>query len=286
MLATLAMGMLTLVTLRRRGAPGRYIPENSGVRRELNFFLCALALATLALFVPHDLPTVRLLIGLGLVLIYFIYILLTLRASEKLVEDGHGTEAEWPMFLARLGVPHGLPAIVLQVAVGLSLLVAGAKGFIQGVEATAEWLGMSALLLSLVIVPVATELPEKINSILWIRRDKDTLAFGNLTGAMVFQGTLLPAIGIMLTPWAPRIEVLAGVLITLAAALWLRILLARGGLRVWHLAVNGGLYLLYLAIARGGPRGAGRGAGGGRGGAAGGPGGGRGAGGAGGAGGR
>src|SRR3569833_3156649 len=227
------------------------IPENSGVRRDLNFFLGAFALATLALFVPHDLPTVRLLIGLGLVLIYFIYILLPLRASEKLVEDGHGTEAEWPMFLARLGVPHGLPAIVLQVAVGLSLLVAGAKGFIQGVEATAEWLGMSALLLSLVIVPVATELPEKINSILWIRRDKDTLAFGNLTGAMVFQGTVLPAIGIMLTPWAPRIEVLAGVLITLAAALWLRILLARGGLRVWHLAVNGGLYLLYLAIALG-----------------------------------
>src|SRR3569832_678505 len=255
MLATLAMGLLTLVTLRRRGATGRFIPENSGVRRDLNFFLGAFALATLALFVPHDLPTVRLLIGLGLVLIYFIYILLTLRASEKLVEDGHGTEAEWPMFLARLGVPHGLPAIVLQVAVGLSLLVAGAKGFIQGVEATAEWLGMSALLksllLSLVIVPVSTELPEKINSILWIRRDKDTLAFGNQTGAMVFQGTVLPAIGIMLTPWAPRIEVLAGVLITLAAALWLRILLARGGLRVWHLAVNGGLYLLYLAIALG-----------------------------------
>src|SRR3569623_3136766 len=248
MLATLAMGLLTLVTLRRRGATGQFIPETSGGRRDLNFFLGAVALATLALFVPHDLPTVRLLIGLGLVLIYFIYILLTLRASEKLVEDGHGTEAARPRFLARLGVPHGLPAIVLQVAVGLSLLVAGAKGFIQGVEATAEWRGMSALLLSLVIVPVATELPEKINSILWIRRDKDTLAFGNLTGAMVFQGTLLPAIGIMLTPWIPRSEVLAGVLITLAGAAWVRWQARCGEVRVWHLALNGGLYLLYLAV--------------------------------------
>lgn len=248
MLSTLAMGLLTIVSVRRRGARGDFRPEASGLRRDLNFFLGAFTLATVALFVPHEYPSLRLSIGLGLVLMYFVYIMLTLGASAQLVENGHATEADQPMLLSRLGVPHGLPAIVAQMLLGLALLIAGAKGFIHGVEATAAWLGMSALLLSLVIVPVATELPEKVNSILWIRRGKDTLAFGNLTGAMVFQGTLLPAIGIMLTPWAPRIEVLAGVLITLAAAVWLRLLLARGGLRVWHLAVNGGLYVLYLGI--------------------------------------
>jgi len=41
-----------------------------------------------------------------------------------------------------------------------------------------------------------------VNSFLWLRRGKDTLAFANITGAMVFQGTLLPALGILLTPWA------------------------------------------------------------------------------------
>ena len=107
---------------------------------------------------------------------------------------------------------------------------------------------MSPLLVSLLIVPIATELPEKVNSILWIRRRKDTLAFGNLTGAMVFQGTLLPAIGVLLTPWEPRPEVLAGVVITLVAALWLRYAITGGGLRVWHVVVNGVLYLLFLAI--------------------------------------
>src|SRR3569832_1618823 len=94
MLATLAMGLLTLVTLRRRGATGQFIPENSGVRRDLKFFLGAFALATLALVVPHDLLSVWLRSGLVLVLFYFIYILLSLRASEKLVEDGLGSEAE------------------------------------------------------------------------------------------------------------------------------------------------------------------------------------------------
>lgn len=248
MLSTLAMGLLTLVSIQRRGAPGAFTPEPSGLRRDLNFFIGAFSLATLALFVPHEYREVRFAIGATLVLMYVIYVGVTLRASSQLVEDGHGTDADRPMLLARLGARYGYAAIFVQLLLGLGLLIAGAKGFIHGIEATAAWLGMSALLLSLVVVPVATELPEKVNSILWIRRGKDTLAFGNLTGAMVFQGTLLPAIGIMLTPWALRLEVLAGVMITLAGALWLRLQLARGGLRVWHLGMNGALYFLYLLV--------------------------------------
>ena len=147
---------------------------------------------------------------------------LTLRVSAKLVLEGHGTEAHRAMFLCRLGLPDAMPVIVVQMSLGLALLVAGAKGFIFGIERVSAGVGISALLLSLLIVPIATELPEKINSILWIRRAKDTLAFGNITGAMVFQGTLLPAIGLLLTPWDLRREVLTGVIVTCAAALWLR----------------------------------------------------------------
>ena len=136
----------------------------------------------------------------------------------------------------------------MQLAIGLVLLVAGAKGFIHGVEEAAQLLGISTLLLSLLIIPIATELPEKVNSILWIRKGKDTLAFGNITGAMVFQGTLLPAIGIMLTPWEPRTEVLAGVIVTMLAALWMRYLVYRGDMRVKQLSLNGILYAVYLWI--------------------------------------
>jgi|GEM_PF-3660809 len=94
------------------------------------------------------------------------------------------------------------------VAYVLALLLAGyyllaTAAFISGMEGVSHLMGVSALLLSLLIIPIATELPEKVNSILWVRRDKDTLAFGNITGAMVFQGTLLPAIGIMLPPGNP-----------------------------------------------------------------------------------
>jgi cation:H+ antiporter len=148
-------------------------------------------------------------------------------------------------------LPTSLATIVLQMILGVVLLVGGAKGFIAGVEGVSQALGISALLLSLIIIPIATELPEKVNSIIWARRGKDTLAFGNITGAMVFQGTLLPGIGIMLTPWEPRVEVMTGVFITLAAAAWLRFNAKKGGIVLWALLVNGGLYALYLLLTLG-----------------------------------
>ena len=159
---------------------------------------------------------------------------------------GHATEASSPMFLEKIGLPNNYMIISIQLLLGLILLIYGAKGFIVGVEEASSLIGISTLILSMLIIPIATELPEKINSILWIRKGKDTLAFGNVTGAMVFQGTLLPAIGIILTPWAPRKEIYLSILITLIAAIWIRFLIQRSNIKVWHLGINGTLYLTYL----------------------------------------
>lgn len=248
MLATLSVSLMAISVWKRRGTQGHMRPERTGLLRDLNFFIFAFAVAAVAMYVPHTLPIVRYGIGACMVMIYFVYVLMTIRASKALVEEGHATEAESTMFLCRLGLPNNMAIILVQLGLGLALLIFGAKGFIDQVEGAAEILGISALLLSLLIIPIATELPEKVNSILWIRKGKDTLAFGNITGAMVFQGTLLPAIGIMLTPWEPRKEVLWGIIITLIAAIWMRYLMSSGGIRVWHLLVNGGMYLTYLAI--------------------------------------
>ena len=247
MLSTLSLCLMSVAVLKRRGWQGRLSPEKTGLKRDLDFFLMAFLLAFAAMFVPHGEGWVRGALAFVMVLIYFIYVMMTLRASARLVEDGHVTEAGAPMLLSRLGLPCTLLFIGVQLALGLALLVAGAKGFIHGVEAAAPLIGISALLLSLMIIPIATELPEKVNSILWIRKRKDTLAFGNITGAMVFQGTLLPAIGISLTPWTAQKEVLLGVGVTLVAAFWLRWVAINRGIRVWHLFVNGALYISYLA---------------------------------------
>lgn len=248
MLSTLSTGLMAAAVVSRRGLKGKVKPEPGGLKRDLNFFLFAFFLAGIAMFVPADIPYLRALISLSLLLCYFLYLLLTIQASQQLVAEGHGTESDHPMFLKRLGFQVNRLTIAIQLIIGLGLLILGARGFIHGIEATAQAFGVSVLLLSLLIIPIATELPEKINSILWIRRNKDTLAFGNISGAMVFQGTLLPAIGIMLTPWVPRIEVLTGMMITLAAAAWLRFWVKDQGLPIWALLLNIILYLTYLLL--------------------------------------
>jgi len=246
MLSTLTLFLMAVFAAHKRGWGGEFRPERSGLERDLTWFLAAFGLASVAIFVPHQAALTRALLAFTLVLMYFVYLLLTIRASAKLVIDGHGTEADHPLYLARIGLPENLATIIFQLGIGLTLIVLGAKGFVLGVEELSAWVNVSVLVLSLLIVPIATELPEKINSILWIRRRRDTLAFGNITGAMVFQGTLLPALGIMLTPWEPRSEVLLGVGLTLLASSYLLIMLRRGYLRPWHLMLNGLCYLAYF----------------------------------------
>jgi cation:H+ antiporter len=246
MLSTLSTALMALSVLRLRGLKGTIQPERSGFVRDMNFFLVAFLIAAAAMYVPTEMHLVRVSLSVLLVGLYVAYIVFTFRASDDLVDAGHGTEAEEPILLAKFGLKENLFTIALQLLLALILLVGGAKGFIYGVEGVSEALGISALVLSLLIIPIATELPEKVNSILWVRRGKDTLAFGNITGAMVFQGTLLPALGILVTPWQPRPEVLSGIVITLVAATWLRLNARAGGSYVAALLVNGGLYLCYL----------------------------------------
>jgi cation:H+ antiporter len=138
MLSTLSLSLMAFAVVAKRGAQGEFRPEKTGLLRDLNFFLAAFAFATLALYIPHDMTVVRAALGISMVLIYFVYIMLTLRASKSLVHDGHATEADEPMFLCRLGLPNRMPVILLQLAAGLGLLIFGAHGFIHGVEAAAD----------------------------------------------------------------------------------------------------------------------------------------------------
>ena len=80
--------------------------------------------------------------------------------------------------------------ITLQALAGLGGLALGAHLFVTAADSTAHLLAISPLILALLIAPLATELPEMSNSFLWLYQKKDRLAVGNVTGAMVFQGTV------------------------------------------------------------------------------------------------
>jgi cation:H+ antiporter len=248
MLSTLSTFIMALSVVKQRGFDGKFMPEKTGLVRDLNFFLIAFSLAAIAMYVPLEPIYFRTGMSFILIGIYITYIIFTCMASQKLVEKGHGVQAEEPMILTKIGLKNNGYTLLIQLILALALLLFGAKGFIDGVENISKILQISALLLSLLIIPIATELPEKINSIFWVRKNKDTLGFGNITGAMVFQGTLLPALGILLTPWQPNKIVQTGIFITFAAAIWLRVNASSAGLRIKALMVQGVLYLLYLYL--------------------------------------
>ena len=246
LLATVAFFLVGIFSARSRGWYGELNPEPTGFARDLVWFNWAFFIGVMATFVPHDWPGVRGLMALVLVGMYVTYLTLTIRASTDLVDDGHATEADHPLYGTKIGLPDNLVIILFQLGCGLGLIMLGAKGFVYGIQHLAPIWGISALTLSLLIVPIATELPEKVNSILWIRRGRDTLAVGNLTGAMMFQGSLLPAVGIMLTAWVPQQEILMGMAMTLVAATYLTWIVRKGKVKPIHLVVNGLCYLVFV----------------------------------------
>ena len=101
------------------------------------------------------------------------------------------------------------------------------------------------------IAPIATELPEKFNSVIWVRGGKDTLAMGNITGAMVFQSCLPTVLGILFTEWTFQAD--SSLAFASAGAAFVATLLIfgmmrrRGSLNATSLLIGGPIYLAYLA---------------------------------------
>ena len=250
MLSTLAMflvGIAALVFKERRGK-AHVEPEPTGYKRDLEFFLFVFSLAFFVAFIPADWRVFRVFVAIVLVLSYFYYVMETIEASEALAKEGHTTEESKNLYISAIFKDH-MFFVVVQLFIALALIIAGAKGFVGGVEHLAELLQIPVIALSLLIVPIATELPEKVNSILWIRQGKDTMAVGNITGAMVFQGSVLPAIGIFLTPWTLNLTVSASSVITILAAVWLYVFAVRKmQMTPPKLIINGILYVTFVTI--------------------------------------
>ncbi len=98
-----------------------------------------------------------------------------------------------------------------------------------------------------VLAPLATELPEKLNSVIWIMDGKDTLALGNVTGAMVFQSTVPVMFGVLFTRWELEPLNIFSVVLALLSGFFIYVILRRAGtLQAWHLMIGGLFYLVFL----------------------------------------
>jgi cation:H+ antiporter len=243
MLATLAMfvvGVSALVFQGSRDQGRRLRFDAATVGRDLGFFLVFFALAAGVGLVELPLYT-KVVVALVLAFGYGLYVRRTLFSGEHLEEVPKKL-----LFMPRRQEPP-LFAVVFQTLASLGAIIAGAHFFVDAVEHAAAGLGLPAGLIALVLAPLATELPEKFNSIFWIREGKDTLALGNVTGAMIFQSTVPVALGVLFTPWnlAP-LDLFAVVLALASGGLFYLSLRLCGKLRAGRLMLGGLFYLAFV----------------------------------------
>jgi len=212
------------------------------VRGDLSFFVAAYSVALACVFIPSRLA--HAVAAVGLIGLYLYYV--KLKFSETDEEGGEGGGPE-PLLFARKAAIPSFGLIGLQAVLGLAGLALGAHLFILAAETIAGALSISPLILALLVAPLATELPEMSNSFLWLYRKKDRLAVGNVTGAIVFQGTIPVSIGLLGTDWTLAPTALITMVLAVTAATFLLAQAAWGALwRPWLLSGSAILYIGYV----------------------------------------
>jgi len=244
MLATLAMfvtGAAVCLMQRRRAAGIFLAVDNAVVGHDVGYFAVAYGIAIGAGFLPVELEWPRRLVAVVLILIYGRHVWGHLQAEAA---EHEGLEPLRFHRLDRRAPQHpahpGLVIVSIQCVFALACIIGGAWSFVHAITDVASATSINGTLLALLIAPIATELPETVNSILWVRRGKDTLAMGNITGAMVFQGAIPTSIGLVFAPALWSVTVPNGALafgsaaITLTAVVAIAVpLLAITGLAAW-----------------------------------------------------
>ncbi len=248
----IGLGVLAGYLLKKRKNLEIYL-EFYVFKRNFSFFLFSYSLA---IFLPLLFPKIfflNYLLAFILISTYFFYLRQTFRAKSanlELEEDLHFikflnffTSKEFNSQILSLFLA------LFQTLLALIFLLKGADLFVENLEILSLRWKLDPLIFSLLIAPIATELPEKCNSLLWVLKGKDILAFGNILGAMIFQTTFPVSIGLIFTPWEIKGLALVAALITIFLNffyLWL--LKTYNKISPYALLLSGFTYIIYMVL--------------------------------------
>jgi cation:H+ antiporter len=247
LLATLAM-FVVAVSIQgfrgRRETDDDVVIDKGTAKRDLLFFLVFYALGVGAglLPVPFFLKVV---LAVVLVVAYALFVWRTIQSGGESIEDPPEKLTLW-----RSDSEAPMWAVAAQLLGTVAVMGVGAHFFVSAVEHLSESAGLPAGLVALVLAPLATELPEKFNSVIWLRGNKDTLALGNITGAMVFQSSVPVALGLAFTDWSldPLNALSAALALTGGAFLYFLVRRVEP-IESEYLLVGGVLYAVFLVAA-------------------------------------
>ncbi len=233
-----AVGMM-LLDRRRRGfvADWSAVDSTRLLKDQRWFMVIFAAKAALGLVVFAWKPWC----GLAFLLVYAMYLRRELRPSGG---QDSGEDLE-PLAMQPRRVLPATWAVVVQSLLSLGLVFLTCQIFVAQLEWAGPILGLSPAVVALLLSPIATELPEVLNAIIWTRRGKTQLAISNICGSMMIQATVPSAVGLWMTPWnfGPAVVSAAGA--TLLTVGIVHVLLLRSQLTARRLACAAGGYLLF-----------------------------------------
>ena len=246
-LSTIAYGVTAIMLLasaRRlgRGANPVVAVESSRLRQDQLWFLAIFVVKVgLGLVVFAWKP----LLGFAFLAAYGAYTLKELRSEGCAPAELDDME---PLKLRPREENPSIGWAALQTLLALAVIFAASHFFVQQLESLAIHFGMSAELVALLLSPVATELPETMNAVIWVRQGKERLALANISGAMMIQATVPTAFGLFWTPWLLQPPLLAAAGVTIASILYLQWIFRADEVRSRALARVAWLYLVFAAI--------------------------------------
>lgn len=247
LLSTLAMFVTGAAVLVFSGMKIRAVSMKTDYKivfRDLRFFIISYSVAILAGFVGNY--PVKCLIAAFLLTYYLIYVFRTINRSLCEIEGGCELEE---LYFQRIFRKYNLFVIGIQIILAIGALIYFSHVFVLQITYFSHVFHLNPLILSLFLAPVATELPEMFNSVIWSKSAKDTLALGNITGAMVFQSCIPTSIGILLTPWVfNQTSILNIALVFASSLLLLGYLKIKKQISPAILLACGAFYALYAVI--------------------------------------
>lgn len=214
--------------------------EHGRLARDQSWFLaifvvkCGLGLVAFA-FKPW--------LGVVFLAAYGLYVWRELKTSDTAPEE----EEMEPLKFQPKAADPSLWWVVAQTTLALLVIAIASHTFVKQIEAIGVALQLSPHLVALVLSPVATELPETMNALIWVRQGKERLALANISGAMMIQATIPSSLALFATPWLFDAPLMVAGVLTGIAVIYLWWLFRRGRVDARWLVPVGLLYGVFAA---------------------------------------
>lgn len=238
MLSTLTFSLLSIPAIFRK-KNSNLIFKRDSLLLDIKFFILNFSVA---IFISLFAEQLRGFFAIFFLISYLVYLYIVFKNDE-----GFEEEDLHPLILCKSKDPINV-FIFSQLGIGLCGIVLSSYFFVTSIESVSKIIGLAPFIVSVILSPIATELPEKFNSISWVFKGKDHLAMSNITGAMVFQSSFPIIVGLTLSTWHLDERALILCSITIISSLYLYFLIRRGSINPKALSINFILYIAYILI--------------------------------------